>query len=85
MDLFGPDGCAHLPFGKGNHAGFRGAGSRCILLGDNTQTPSPDSDGFVNIDNRLCFWRDTGEIAECPPPYDPSENEEDNDNAVHIP
>lgn len=44
-------------------------GSRCILLGDNTLTPTPDSDGFVNIDNRLCFWRDTGEIAECPAPF----------------
>ena|ERR1700728_2851117 len=62
----------HVTHGKrtigiGRNAGyyFR-AGSRCILLGDNTLTPTPDCDGFVNIDNRLCFWRDTGEIAECP-------------------
>jgi hypothetical protein len=38
-----------------------------ILIGDNTTAPL-HRDGFVNIGNRLCFWRDTGERAACPAP-----------------
>jgi len=38
-------------------------GARCILIGDDTDVPTPDAIGFVNIDNRLMFWRDTGELA----------------------
>ena len=41
--------------------------SRAFLIGDYTAAPS-GSDGFVNIANRLCFWRDTGETVDCPPP-----------------
>jgi hypothetical protein len=30
--------------------------------------PTPHSSGFVNIANKLCFWRTTGERVACPPP-----------------
>lgn len=42
-------------------------GSGNLLLGDYTGTPSGAS-GFVNIANKLCFWRMTGERVACPPP-----------------
>lgn len=38
-----------------------------ILVGDYTAAPR-DKDGFVNIANRLCFWRNSGERVDCPPP-----------------
>lgn len=41
----------------------RGAWNFC--LGDDTQLPSPVCDGFVNLGNRLCFWRETGEVVPC--------------------
>ena len=41
--------------------------SDVILVGDHTDIPKGAS-GFVNIGNRLCFWRTTGERTECPPP-----------------
>lgn len=41
--------------------------SRSLLLGDRTAAP-PKGDGFVNIANKLCFWRDTGERVACPAP-----------------
>jgi hypothetical protein len=44
------------------------SGGRNILLGDYTALPKPDTSGFVNIANRLCFWRDTGERVACPAP-----------------
>lgn len=40
--------------------------SRTILLGAFTTAP-PHANGFVNIANSLCFWRDTLQRAECPP------------------
>lgn len=41
--------------------------SRDLLIGDCTAAPR-GKDGFVNIANKLCFWRDTGIIEDCPPP-----------------
>lgn len=38
-----------------------------LLVGDYTSAPE-GSDGFVNIANKLCFWRDTGRRVDCPPP-----------------
>lgn len=38
-----------------------------ILVGDHTSAPV-GKDGFVNIGNKLCFWRDTGTVVDCPPP-----------------
>lgn len=54
-------------FGRWSGASAIGA-SRSILLGDCTALPDPNAAGFVNIDNRLCFWRDTAEQVACPPP-----------------
>lgn len=42
-------------------------GSRELVLGDRATTPIK-GDGFVNLGNKLCFWRDTGTIVDCPPP-----------------
>jgi hypothetical protein len=41
--------------------------ARDLLIGDYTAAPS-GKDGFVNIGNHLCFWRDTGERVDCPAP-----------------
>lgn len=41
--------------------------SRALLLGNRTAAP-PKGNGFVNIANKLCFWRDTGERVACPAP-----------------
>lgn len=38
-----------------------------ILVGDCTTAPE-DSDGFVNIGNKWCWWRQTGAQAACPLP-----------------
>jgi hypothetical protein len=38
-----------------------------MLIGDYTSAPK-GKDGFVNIGNKLCFWRDNGDTATCPPP-----------------
>lgn len=40
--------------------------NRAIALGSCTAVRL--GDGFVNLGNRLCFWRDTGTIVDCPPP-----------------
>lgn len=40
---------------------------RAILIGDYTSAPE-GSNGFVNIANKLCFWRYTGERVDCPAP-----------------
>lgn len=42
-------------------------GSDDVLVGTCTNTPTPHTSGFVNIANRLCFWRDSGERVACPP------------------
>lgn len=38
-----------------------------ILIGDYTSAPH-GMNGFVNLANTLCFWRDTGVVETCPPP-----------------
>lgn len=38
-----------------------------LLIGDYTAAPR-GKDGFVNLENKLCFWRDTGTVVDCPPP-----------------
>ena len=38
-----------------------------LLIGDYTAAPL-HKNGFVNIENKLCFWRETGKRADCPPP-----------------
>lgn len=43
-------------------------GSGVLLLGARTRTPTPDTNGFVNIGNRWCGWIGTGKSAPCPPP-----------------
>lgn len=43
-------------------------GSRNILVGNYTSMPTASTNDFVNIANRLCFWRDTGQRVDCPPP-----------------
>lgn len=43
-------------------------GSSNLLVGDHTATPTPFTSGFVNLGNKLCFWRETGAQADCPPP-----------------
>jgi hypothetical protein len=43
-------------------------GKRNILIGDYTATPTPGTNDFINIANKLCFWRTTGERVACPPP-----------------
>src|ERR1700677_2692371 len=45
-------------------AGWGGLGSRDILVGACTRLPTPTTDDFVNIGNKLCFWRTTGERAD---------------------
>jgi hypothetical protein len=42
--------------------------TRNILLGSFTTTPTRQSNNFVNIDNMICFWRDTLNKVDCPPP-----------------
>lgn len=37
-----------------------------LLLGD--RTAAPKGDGFVNFGGVVCFWRDAGIRAPCPPP-----------------
>ena len=41
--------------------------SNDLLIGDYTAAPL-HKNGFVNIENKLCFWRETGKRADCPPP-----------------
>jgi hypothetical protein len=41
--------------------------SHDLLIGAYTSAPK-GKDGFVNIGNKLCFWRDSGATATCPPP-----------------
>jgi hypothetical protein len=58
----------HNTIAIGRCSGFHlHAESRDILIGDYTDAPR-ERDGFVNIKNKLCFWRDSGERADCPPP-----------------
>jgi hypothetical protein len=52
--------------GKCSGASLHNA-ARDLLIGDYTAAPS-GKDGFVNIGNHLCFWRDTGERVTCPAP-----------------
>ncbi len=42
-------------------------GSHVLLLGDCTNAP-PGASYFANFGNALCFWRDSGQLADCPPP-----------------
>ena len=54
----------------GIHAGeYLTIGNDNLLLGSCTSTPTPETSHFVNIANKLCFWRNTGEKAECPKPF----------------
>ena len=39
--------------------------SHTLLLGDRT---AASGSNFANFGNKLCFWRDSGERADCPPP-----------------
>ena len=62
-------------FGTGNIFIGICAGATSFLFGDNnilvgayTSVPSATISGFVNLGNALCFWRDTGERVDCPPP-----------------
>lgn len=70
----GIDACAFLTTGKGDTVVGACAGrslldgSWNVLVGDHTATPTPHTSNFVNIGNRLCFWRDTGARVACPPP-----------------
>lgn len=50
----------------GRCAGWTAVNSDDLLLGDYTATKR--GRGFVNIANKLCFWRDSGERVACPPP-----------------
>jgi hypothetical protein len=43
-------------------------GSRDLLIGDYTATPTPHTSDFANIDNKWCWWRTTGQRVACPPP-----------------
>ena len=52
--------------GKCSGASLHNA-NRDLLIGDYTAAPS-GKDGFVNIGNHLCFWRDTGARVGCPAP-----------------
>lgn len=63
----GKPGC-NISIGKCAGWGISGSGSGNILIGDYTAPPTPDTTGFINIGNQLCFWRTTGERAACPPP-----------------
>jgi hypothetical protein len=42
-------------------------GSHDLLIGDYTSMPD-GAVGFVNIANKLCFWRDSGDRVACPAP-----------------
>lgn len=70
----GIDACLRLSTGKGDTVIGACAGKSLldgswnVLVGDHTATPTPHTSNFVNIGNRLCFWRDTGERVACPPP-----------------
>ena len=44
--------------------------SRDLLIGDYTAAPK-GKNGFVNIGNQVCFWRDSGTVVPCPPPEPP--------------
>lgn len=67
-----PDGGGYIDddFALGAYSGYNLAeGSRNLLIGACTATPTPHTSNFVDIDIpgvRLCFWRDTGERADCP-------------------
>jgi hypothetical protein len=52
---------------------YLSGGSYNILLGDFTRAPKPDSSYFVNMGNKVCWWRDTGKRAPCPPPITPKQ------------
>jgi hypothetical protein len=43
------------------------SGRNILLIGDYTSAPD-GANGFVNIGNKLCFWRESGERVACPPP-----------------
>lgn len=52
----------------GRFAGFSMTDERrMILIGERASAP-PHSDGFVNLANVACFWRDSGWFVECPAP-----------------
>lgn len=55
-----------MAFGRCSGASLRSE-SRDLLIGDFTAAPH-GKDGFVNLENKLCFWRDTGVVETCPPP-----------------
>ena len=59
----------------GYRAGWTNLGSRNILVGKCTATPTPDTSNFVNIANKLCFWRTSGERVVCPTPEPGCEKE----------
>lgn len=66
--------CENLTTGKRNMVAGACAGTSLrtasddILIGAYTAAPTPDTSGFVNIGNKLCFWRDSGQRVACPPP-----------------
>ena len=57
----------HYSIAIGICAGWEGMGRNDILIGICTRLPTPTTNDFVNIGNKLCFWRTTGERADCPP------------------
>lgn len=65
------DGDRNLILGTGAGRRLR-RGCDNILIGDDAETPAADTCGFANIAG-MCWWRETGEPAECPPPYDEGE------------
>lgn len=42
-------------------------GRRLLLVGAYTSAPA-NADGFVNLGNVWCFWFDTNQRVDCPPP-----------------
>lgn len=44
------------------------SGDDDVLVGAYTAAPTPTTSGFVNIANKLCFWRETGKRVNCPAP-----------------
>jgi hypothetical protein len=70
----GIDACRDLTLGKGNTVAGAYSGRHLqdgdwnVLVGACTATPTPSTSNFVNIANKLCFWRDTGQRVACPAP-----------------
>ena len=50
----------------GDYSGYYSFGvSRSVLIGSHVEAP-PRSDGFVNIGNLVCFYRDGTGYVKCP-------------------